>query len=85
MATCLIREASGLLGASADTLRRWADDGRIETITDASGRLAIDGVALAKLSRELAGPAGHRAGQAVAAHPARRLSSTAIGEARRAG
>jgi len=43
-----IKEAASLLGVSADTLRRWADGGRIETITDASGRLAVDGAVLAK-------------------------------------
>jgi excisionase family DNA binding protein len=38
MPTFRIKEAASLLGVSADTLRRWADGGRIETITDASGR-----------------------------------------------
>jgi molybdopterin-binding protein len=71
VATFRIREASSLLGVSTDTLRRWADDGRIDTITDASGRLAVDGVALAKLAQELAGPPGHVADQAVVAHSAR--------------
>jgi len=71
VATFRIREASSLLGVSTDTLRRWADDGRIETITDAAGRLAVDGVALAQLAQELAGPPGHEAGPAVAAHSAR--------------
>jgi excisionase family DNA binding protein len=44
--TVRIKEAAELLGVSGDTLRRWADAGRIETITDSSGRLAVDGVAL---------------------------------------
>jgi hypothetical protein len=42
---------------SADTLRRWADGGRIETVTDASGRLAVDGAELARLAQELAAKA----------------------------
>ncbi len=42
MPTFRIKEAANLLGVSADTLRRRADGGRIETITDASGRLAAD-------------------------------------------
>jgi excisionase family DNA binding protein len=38
-----IKEAAVLLGISTDTLRRWADRGRIEVITDAAGRQAVDG------------------------------------------
>ncbi len=49
-----IKEAADLLGVSDDTVRRWADGGRIETITDGSGRLVIDGATLATLARELA-------------------------------
>jgi len=71
MPTFRIKEAAGLLGISADTLRRWADGGRIETITDASGRLAVDGVALAKLAEELAESADHGEGGVVVAHSVR--------------
>jgi molybdopterin-binding protein len=71
MPTFRIKEAADLLGISADTLRRWADGGRIETTTDTSGRLAVDGVALARLAQELAHSAGHREGQAVVAHSVR--------------
>ena len=71
MVTFRIREASGLLGVSTDTLRRWADDGRITTITDGSGRLAVDGVALAQLAQELAEPPDHAVDQTVVAHSAR--------------
>ena len=71
MASFRIREASSLLGVSTDTLRRWAEDGRIETITDSSGRLAVEGVALARLAQELAEPPDRAAGQAVVAHSAR--------------
>jgi molybdopterin-binding protein len=71
MPTFRIREAASLLGVSPDTLRRWADGGRIETTTDASGRLAVDGVALARLAEELAGGADHGAGEKVVAHSAR--------------
>ena len=49
-----IRETAGLLGVSTDTLRRWADRGRIETITDSAGRQAVDGAALAGLAQDLA-------------------------------
>jgi molybdopterin-binding protein len=71
MPTFRIREAAGLLGVSPDTLRRWADGGRIETTTDASGRLAVDGAALARLAEELAKGANRGAGEKVAAHSAR--------------
>jgi molybdopterin-binding protein len=66
-----IKEAATLLGVSADTLRRWADGGRIETITDASGRLAVDGAALARFAQELAESANHGEDRAVVGHSAR--------------
>jgi molybdopterin-binding protein len=71
MPTFRIKEAASLLGVSADTLRRWADGGRIETTTDPSGRLAVDGEALARFARELAGSADHGEGRVVVAHSAR--------------
>jgi len=69
--TFRIKQAAGLLGVSADTLRRWADAGRIETITDASGRLAVDGAALARFAQQLAVSTDHVDGEIVAAHSAR--------------
>jgi molybdopterin-binding protein len=71
MPTFRIREAAGLLGVSDDTLRRWADGGRVETTTDAAGRLAVDGVALARLAQDLAETAGHGEGGTVVARSAR--------------
>lgn len=53
MPTFRIREAAALLGVSDDTVRRWADAGRIPTTTT-GGRLAVDGVALAHLADDLA-------------------------------
>lgn len=41
------REAAALLGVSDDTLRRWADAGRLETATDDTGRRVVDGAVLA--------------------------------------
>ena len=70
MPTFRIKEAADLIGVSDDTLRRWADGGRIETTTDASGRLAVDGVALARFACELAGSAD-RADRAVVSHSMR--------------
>jgi molybdopterin-binding protein len=49
-----IREAADLLGVSYDTMLRWADSGRIGKTTDSSGRLAVDGAALAEFARERA-------------------------------
>jgi molybdopterin-binding protein len=69
--TFRISEAAGLLGISPDTLRRWADGGRVETTTDASGRLAVDGAALARLAQELADGADRGVGEKVSAHSAR--------------
>ena len=71
MPTFRIKEAATLLGVSADTLRRWADGGRIEMVTDASGRLAVDGAELARLAQELAESADRGEGRAVVGHSAR--------------
>ena len=40
-------------------MRRWAEDGRIEQTTDSSGRLAVDGAALARFAQERAELAGY--------------------------
>lgn len=53
VSTFRIREAAELLGVSDDTLRRWADAGRVPTVAD-GGRLAIEGAALARFAEELA-------------------------------
>jgi molybdopterin-binding protein len=71
MPTFRIKEAANLLGVSDDTLRRWADGGRIETTTDDSGRLVVDGVALARLAQDLAESADHGDGKTVVAHSVR--------------
>jgi molybdopterin-binding protein len=49
-----ISEAASLLGVSDDTLRRWAEQGRLHLTRAANGRAAVDGVELAGLARELA-------------------------------
>ncbi len=47
------REAAELLGVSDDTVRRWADAGRVPSSTE-DGRRAIDGADLARFAEELA-------------------------------
>ncbi|RKN47301.1 TOBE domain-containing protein [Streptomyces hoynatensis] len=42
-----IGRAARLLGVSPDTVRRWADSGRLPTRRDASGKRQIDGEDLA--------------------------------------
>ena len=71
MPTFRIKEAASLLGISDDTLRRWADAGRIEATTDASGRRVVDGTDLARLAQELAQSPGHPEGEPVVAHSVR--------------
>lgn len=51
-----VREAAALLGVSDDSLRRWADSGRVATATDAAGRRVIEGAALARFAEQNAGP-----------------------------
>lgn len=50
MPTFRLREAAELLGVSDDTIRRWADSGRLSTSSDASGRRVVDGVVLARFA-----------------------------------
>ncbi len=51
--------AAALLGVSDDTLRRWADAGRLPTEADAEGRRVVEGAALAAFAVALAGdPSG---------------------------
>jgi molybdopterin-binding protein len=57
VSTFRVREAAGLLGVSDDTLRRWADAGRVATTSDAAGRQVVDGVELARLAEEVAASA----------------------------
>ena len=83
MPTFRIKEAASLLGVSTDTLRRWADAGRIETSTDASGRMVVDGTALAQFAQELAEPADHTQNRAVVAHSARNRFSGLISKVTR--
>ena len=49
-----ISEAAELLGVSDDTVRRWADQGRLRLHKAGNGRSVVDGADLAALARELA-------------------------------
>jgi molybdopterin-binding protein len=66
-----VREAAQLLGVSDDTLRRWAESGRLPTTKDASGRAAVDGAALARLAEEVAAAAPDAAAVPVVRESAR--------------
>ena len=47
-------EAAQLLGVSPDTVRRWADAGRLSTERTGGGHRLVEGIELARLAQELA-------------------------------
>jgi molybdopterin-binding protein len=51
-----LRDAAALLGVSDDSLRRWADGGRVATAVDDAGRRVIDGAELARFAEQNAAP-----------------------------
>jgi molybdopterin-binding protein len=53
-----IGQAAELLGVSTDTVRRWADAGRVKATQASEGRRLVDGADLARLAVELAGEQG---------------------------
>ncbi|MBB4885936.1 molybdopterin-binding protein [Streptomyces netropsis] len=57
MRSYTIGRAARLLGVSSDTVRRWADAGRIPTRRDDAGKRIIDGPDLAAFSVALAAEA----------------------------
>jgi len=65
-----ISRAAKLMGVSPDTMRRWADAGRVRTVPGPGGRRDIDGADLARLAIEIAGKQDrHRAkGQSMRNH-----------------
>ena len=48
-----IGKAAQLLGFSPDTVRRWADQGRVATVRTGGGQREIEGPELARLALEL--------------------------------
>jgi molybdopterin-binding protein len=65
-------EAARLLGVSDDTVRRWADTGRVTASRQPNGRLGIDGAELARLATSQAD--APESGPAVAASVRNRLT-----------
>jgi molybdopterin-binding protein len=57
-----VRQAAYLLAVSDDTLRRWADSGRLSTAKDDAGRTVVDGASLARLAEEVAAAGPEAAG-----------------------
>jgi molybdopterin-binding protein len=55
-----ISEAAELLGVSPDTVRRWADSGRLPAERDDSGHRVIPGAELAAFARSQAAEADER-------------------------
>jgi molybdopterin-binding protein len=53
MADYSVGEAAGLLGVSADTVRRWIDNGSLDATRTVNGRRRIEGVALARFAQSL--------------------------------
>lgn len=49
-----ISEAANLLGVSDDTVRRWADQGRLSLTKSDNGRLVVEGTVLAAFAQDLA-------------------------------
>jgi molybdopterin-binding protein len=49
-----LRNAAELLGVSDDTVRRWADGGRLTTFVDEAGRRVVDGAELAAFAEQAA-------------------------------
>lgn len=47
-----IRDAAVYLGVSDDTVRRWVDRGLLAADQDESGRMVVDGHALAQVARD---------------------------------
>ncbi|MEO8888241.1 MAG: TOBE domain-containing protein [Jatrophihabitantaceae bacterium] len=45
-----LREAADLLGVSDDTVRRWAEAGRLDSTTDAAGKRIVEGAVLARFA-----------------------------------
>ncbi|HEY8702530.1 MAG TPA: TOBE domain-containing protein [Arthrobacter sp.] len=54
MPTIRVSEAARFLGVSDDTIRRWMENGSLTPVKDDAGRLAVDGLELARHAQKLA-------------------------------
>lgn len=54
VAVLSLRDAARLLGVSDDTVRRWAEAGRLAATTASNGRQGVDGAELARFAVALA-------------------------------
>jgi len=66
-----ISEVAALLGVSDDTVRRWAETGRLPTVKEPGARLAVDGKALADFAVRAAAEIPPPGGAPVVAESAR--------------
>ncbi len=78
MTSFRISEAAALLQVSDDSIRRWADAGRLTTGTDSSGRAVIDGVELARFMAERAADEPALTSPVVSASARNRLTGIVI-------
>jgi len=69
--TYRISEVAALLGVSDDTVRRWAEAGRLPTVQEPGSRLAVDGKVLADFAVRAAAEIRRLGGGPVVAESAR--------------
>jgi len=62
-----VADAAQFLGVSDDTVRRWISAGALSSVTDTSGRMAIEGRELAAFAKEQARSAADTSGTASSA------------------
>lgn len=74
MATYRMGQAADLLGVSTDTVRRWADAGRIRTTRTSGGRRMVEGHSLAELAVTLGAEGGAPVPAVVSASARNRFS-----------